>query len=153
MHSVLVAVFGAWGKLAKILTDEQKKQLKEARKRIPGGMPGIGMPGMGMLTRDHLKKLHAPIAYFVGGPTDIATKNAEGDFKAIKDVPVLLASRDVGHWPATFQDKNGGAYGVAAVAWLKWQPKGDKEAAKMFLGDPCGLAADPKWSVQRKNLK
>src|SRR5262249_57997147 len=31
-------------------TDEQKKQLKEARKRMRGGMPGIGMPGM--LTRD-----------------------------------------------------------------------------------------------------
>jgi pimeloyl-ACP methyl ester carboxylesterase len=142
------------GKIAKILTDEQQKQLKEARGSGGPGVPGAGPGGMGFpaVTRDDLKKLHGPLAYFVGGPSDIATKNAEDDFKAIKDLPVLLASRDVGHG-GTFSQPNGGAFAVAGVAWLKWQLKGDKEAGKTFLGDPCGLAADTRWSVQRKNLK
>lgn len=104
------------------------------------------------VTRNDLNKLHAPLVYFVGGPKDIATKNAEDDFEAIKDLPVFFASRDVGHG-GTYAETNGGAFAGVGVAWLKWQLKGDKEAAKMFLGDPAGLAADPKWSVKAKNLK
>ena len=76
----------------------------------------------------------------------------EDDFQAIKDLPVFFASRDVGHG-GTYGETNGGAFAVAGVAWLKWQLKEDKEAAKMFLGDPAGLAADAKWSVKAKNLK
>jgi len=44
-------------------------------------------------------------------------------------------------------------YGAVGVAWLKWQLQEDKEAAKMFLGDPPGLAADKKWTAKSKNLK
>ena len=36
---------------------------------------------------------------------------------------------------------------------LEWQLKEDEEAKKMFVGEPCGLAADPKWKVERKNFK
>jgi hypothetical protein len=104
------------------------------------------------VTRNDLNKLQAPLAYFVGGPKDIATKNAEADFEAIKDLPVFFASRDVGHG-GTYGETNGGAFAAVGVAWLKWQLKGNKEAAKMFLGDPAGLAADPKWPVKAKNLK
>ena len=104
------------------------------------------------VTRDDLNKLKVPLAYVIGGPKDIATKNAEADFESIKELPVFLASREVGHG-GTFAEKNGGAFGVVGVAWLKWQLKGDKEAAKTFLGKTPGLAADTKWSVKAKNLK
>jgi dienelactone hydrolase len=138
--------------------------------RFPGGAPppsipgtpappspprGTPPPGMSFpaVTKEMLKKLHAPIAYFVGGPSDIACQNAADDFARIQRVPVLLANRDVGHYPATFLDPHGGAFAAAGVAWLKWQLKGDKEARKMFVGEPCGLQADPNWTVQRKNLR
>jgi hypothetical protein len=79
-------------------------------------------------------------------------EDMRADFEAIKELPVFLASREVGHG-GTFAEKNGGAFGVVGVAWLKWQLKGDKEAAKTFLGGTPGLAADTKWSVKAKNLK
>jgi hypothetical protein len=104
------------------------------------------------VSREDLDKLHGPLAYFNGGAKDIATPNAEADYQAIKSLPVFFASCDVGHG-GTFGQANGGVYGVVGVAWLKWQLQRDTEAAKMFLGDPPGLAADKKWTVKAKNLK
>jgi hypothetical protein len=103
------------------------------------------------VSREDLNKLHGPLAYFNGGPKDITTPNAEADFKAIKRLPVFSASCDVGHG-GTFGRSNGGVYGMVGVAWLKWQLKGDKEAARLFLGDPSGLSTDTKWTVKAKNL-
>ena len=31
----------------------------------------------------------------------------------------------VGHYPATYPEPHAGDFGEAAVAWLKWQLKGD----------------------------
>jgi len=104
------------------------------------------------VSRDDLNKLKVPLAYVIGGPKDIAAKNAEDDYAAIKELPVFLASSDVGHG-GTFGQKHGGSFGPVGVAWLKWQLKGDKDAAKLFLGDPPGLAAEKAWSVKAKNLK
>ncbi len=116
------------------------------------GVLGGGKSFGPKVSRSDLNKLHGPLAYFNGGPKDIATKNAEADFQAIKSLPVFYASCDVGHG-GTFGRPNGGAYGEVGVAWLKWQLKGDKVAARLFLGDPPGLAADKKWTVRAKNLK
>src|SRR5690349_5578379 len=87
-----------------------------------------GMPGMPAVTKDQLAKLHAPIAYLIGGKSDIAHGNAADDFAKIDSVPVVMANRDVGHYPATFLDPRGGAWGQAASAWLKWHLKGDLTA-------------------------
>lgn len=114
---------------------------------LPGGK-SIGPK----VRRDDLNKLRLPLLYVIGGPKDIAYKNAEDDFAAIKDVPIFLANRDVGHG-GTFSAPNGGPFGQVAVAWLQWQLKANKDAAKHFLGDPPGLANDKKWSVKMKNLK
>jgi dienelactone hydrolase len=104
------------------------------------------------VSREGLNKLKVSLAYFVGGPRDVATPNAEADYKAIKSLPVFYGSCNVGHG-GTYGQENGGAFGKVGVAWLKWQLKGDKEAAKMFLGDPPGLSADKEWTVKAKNLK
>ncbi|HYV39855.1 MAG TPA: hypothetical protein VE988_29465 [Gemmataceae bacterium] len=119
-------------------------------RNVNAGQAKMAMPA---LSRDLLKKLHAPIAYINGGTKDTASKYALADFPEIEKVPVLLASQEVGHYPATFRQPHGGAFAVAGVAWLQWQLKGDQKAAKMFTGDNPGLAADPKWKVERKNIK
>jgi dienelactone hydrolase len=116
------------------------------------GGPG-GMPGMPAVTKDQLAKLHGPIAYIIGGKSDIAHDNAADDFAKIESVPVVMANRDVGHYPATFLDPRGGAWGEAASAWLKWQLKGDQTAAKMFTGAKCGLCSDPKWTIDKKKIQ
>ena len=65
---------------------------------------------------------------------------------------MLFGSQDVGHYPATFRQPNGGAWGVAAVAWLKWHLQGDQEAARAFKGENCGLCSDPAWTIRGKRL-
>jgi len=135
----------------------------------PGGgeAPRMSMPDV---QKSDLKNLHAPVIYLVGGKTDIATANAEDDFTHIEKIPVFLASYDfsdspkttetssagmnigIGHYPATYLEPHGGDFGVAAVAWLKWQLKGDPHAANMFRGNPCGLEKNSKWTVSKKNI-
>lgn len=114
--------------------------------------------------KSDLQKLHSSIAYFVGGESDNATKNAADDFSLINHVPVVFAVYDFsdrkepapwgayGHYPATYRDPNGGDFAIAGVAWLKWQLKNDKEAAKMFTGSNPGLLNNKHWTLQKKNI-
>ncbi|MCF0185376.1 MAG: hypothetical protein HUJ98_02675 [Bacteroidaceae bacterium] len=102
-----------------------------------------------------LEKLHTPIAYFVGD-TDMARPNATGDYDVLEKLgtkqPVLLAVRHIegdAHG-GTFRETNGGAFGVAAVAWLDWHTKGKQEASRMFSGPFASISQDPEWVEVRK---
>jgi hypothetical protein len=110
-----------------------------------------GMPGMPALTKDQLLKLHTPTLYVLGGEKDIAYNNGMDDFKRIDHVPVFVANMDVGHG-GTYRQYHGGEFAKVAVAWYKWQLKGDKTAGEMFRGDPAGLAKDSKWTVAKKKM-
>ncbi len=112
---------------------------------------GGGMSGMPALTKDHLAKLHTPTLYLLGGEKDIAYKNGMDDFSRINHVPVFVANMDVGHG-GTYSQPHGGEFAKVATAWFKWQLKGDKEAAKMFTGNPCQLSKSTVWKVEKKNL-
>jgi hypothetical protein len=57
----------------------------------------------------------------------------------------------VGHG-GTFQEPNGGAAASVAVSWLDWQLRGDATAARLFVGEDCGLCRDAKWTYQRRNF-
>ena len=111
-----------------------------------------GFPGMPALTKDHLKKIHTPTIYMLGGETDIAYDNGMDDFKRIDHVPVFVANMDVGHG-GTYRQPHGGEFAKVATAWYKWQLKGDEEAGKMFTGNPPGLASSELWTVDKKNMK
>lgn len=99
-------------------------------------------------------RLHVPIAYFVGG-TDMARPNATDDYPYINDVPCVLAVREIegdAHG-GTFREEKGGAFGVAAVAWLDWQLKGRKDAAAKFTGPDNLFDSDSLWiEYQHKNI-
>ena len=109
------------------------------------------MGGMPNLTKDQLGKLHTPIIYILGGQRDIAYTNGMDDFHRINNLPVFAANLDVGHG-GTYSRPHGGDFSKVATAWLQWQLKGDKEAAKMFEGDPCGVAKMEGWKVEKKNI-
>lgn len=109
------------------------------------------MGGMPALTKEHLKKVHTPIIYLLGGESDIAYANGMDDFKQINHVPTFVANMNVGHG-GTYMQPHGGEFAKVATAWYLWQLKGDKEAAKMFAGNPAGLAANPNWKVDKKNI-
>ncbi len=102
--------------------------------------------------KDTLKKLHTPVLYLQGGPTDIAYENGMDDFRRIDHVPAVMANLDVGHG-GTFMEPEGGRAAQAAVAWLEWQLRGDEKAKQWFVGEQCGLCADEHWTIERKNLQ
>src|SRR5208282_2005966 len=94
---------------------------KLARRYNPNATPmTITMPASDTAQSDPLSKLHGPIAYINGGPSDLAFSRAKADLDDIKGIPVLLAYQDVGHYPATYREPNGGAFAVAVTAWLEW---------------------------------
>ncbi|CAM3642169.1 alpha/beta hydrolase [Mucilaginibacter galii] len=113
--------------------------------------PGTAMPGMPALTKDQLTKLHTPTLYILGGEKDIAYKNGMDDYRLINNVPVFVANLDVGHG-GTYGMPHGGEFGKVATAWYEWQLKGDKQAGKLFTGNPPGLANDSKWTVEKKKM-
>lgn len=116
------------------------------------GDPGAGMGGMPKLAKDHLEKLHTPVIYILGGEKDIAYKNGMDDYGRINKLPVFAANLNVGHG-GTYSQPHGGDFAKVATAWLQWQLKGDKEAATMFEGEPCGVAKMPGWKVEKKNIR
>lgn len=98
-----------------------------------------------------LKTLHTPILYVLGGKGDVAWPNGTDDYAKITHVPAVLVDGDVGHG-GTFRQRNGGEVAGFALAWLNWQLRGDKQAAKLFEGTDCGLCKSTKWRIEKKGL-
>ena len=113
---------------------------------------GVSMPEIDF-SKDDLQDIHGPILY-ITGTKDIALENAKDDFSRITKVPAFLAIKSgAEHHDATYQEPNAGDYGVYGTAWLKWQLKGDKEAARVFSGKDCVFCKDTRWSVQKKSIE
>ena len=113
--------------------------------------PSTAVPGMPMPAKEKLNQIHTPVMYLLGGPEDIAHDNGMDDFSRINHVPAFAANYPVGHG-GTYSQFHGGEFAVIATAWLKWQLKGDPEAAKMFQGNPCGVALREGWTADKKNI-
>lgn len=79
---------------------------------------GTFMDRMTSASKDSLKTLHSPIAYFIAWPTNVAYPNAEDDFKRIEEVPVLKANINTVH-AGTFAHPGGGWFAEVASGWLK----------------------------------
>ena len=98
-----------------------------------------------------LRRLTKPIAYFIGGPSDIAYPNAMDDWgKLPAGLPAFMGNLNVGHG-ATYDQPNGGEFGRVATLYFKWRLKGDTAAGANFVGPNCGLCRT-QWTVQQKNL-
>jgi dienelactone hydrolase len=108
--------------------------------------PSIGME---MISKDALKKLHAPIAYFTGDEqNDVAFPNGGDDFERVNNVPVLRAWRDGLPHIGTYREPNGGELGKVAVAFLEWKLRGDKKARQRFEA-----TMTPAWHVSKKKFE
>lgn len=113
--------------------------------RANSGLSGV------RIGKDDLRKLHTPVAYFIGGPGDIAYPNAADDVARIKHVPVFHANLPVGHG-GTFALANGGEWARLGTAWLDWRLKYNRRAAGWFTGVRCGLCIARDWTIVRKNF-
>jgi hypothetical protein len=100
--------------------------------------------------------LHSPVIIVTGGESDIAYANGKRDFETMPaKIPVFYGVLpSVGHG-GTYNQDNGGAFGVAAVAWLKWQLMNDTSAKGKgyFVGPNCGICGDKSWQVASKGLQ
>lgn len=103
------------------------------------------------IAKADLARLHTPVAYVLGGPSDIAYPNGMDDFERIDHVPVMAASLDVGHG-GTLNRAAGGEWALVGAAWLDWQLKQDSTAGHFFTGPDCRLCVLPEWTIRRKNF-
>jgi dienelactone hydrolase len=99
--------------------------------------------------------IHGSVIIVTGGESDIAYANGKRDFEVMPArVPVFYGVLpSVGHG-GTYNQDNGGPFGVVAVAWLKWQLLGDTSAAGRgyFVGEGCGICKDSSWQVSSRAL-
>ncbi|KAK4168004.1 hypothetical protein QBC43DRAFT_297243 [Cladorrhinum sp. PSN259] len=98
-----------------------------------------------------VKTLEKPVFYFLGGESDIAYANGERDYKLLPaGVPSWKGNLNVGHG-GTYSDKDGGKFGVAAVAYFDWLLRGNATASKFFTDGTDAEKAG--WKVESKNLE
>lgn len=103
-------------------------------------------------TKKDLAFIHTPTLYINGDKIDPAMVNAADDVARLNQVPVFFGSRHGSGHSGTYSHANGGEFANIAVAWLRWQLKGDKKSAQMFVGADCSLCRNPDWTIQRKGL-
>ena len=125
-----------------------------ASRAVAGGPPAPGGIPVPDVKPEMLTTLRVPIAYFMGGQRDMLYTPATGDIDRYEAAPLFWASTDISGdaHAGTFREMNGGKFGVVGIAWLKWQLKGDQNAAKMFKGASCGLCVDPQWEIHKKRI-
>ena len=118
----------------------------------------VGIWNSGLLQPDEkiFAGLHSSVIIVTGGETDIAYANGKRDFETMPArVPVFYGVHpSVGHG-GTYNQDNGGPFGTAAVAWLKWQLLNDASAAGKgyFIGNNCGLCGNAQWKISSRSLR
>jgi hypothetical protein len=118
----------------------------------------VGIWNSGLIQPDEkiFAGLHSPVIIVTGGESDIAYANGKRDFETLPaKIPVFYGVYpSVGHG-GTYNEDNGGAFGVAAVAWLKWQLLNDTsvKGKGYFVGANCGICGDAKWQVTGRGLR
>ena len=117
---------------------------------------GIWNSGLFEADDDLYNAINGSVIIVTGGESDIAYANGKRDFEDLPaSVPVFYGVYpSVGHG-GTYNLDNGGPFGVAAVAWLKWQLLGDTsaEGRGYFVGSDCGICRDSNWEVDSRSLR
>lgn len=114
----------------------------------------VGLFNSGLVFRPErllrqVRGLTVPVFFVVGGPADLAHRNAEMDYDLLpEDLPAWLGNLDVGHMGTFYDDEQGGWFGRAAIDWLNAVMKGDEAAKRRMLQ---GYERDG-WKVRSKNL-
>lgn len=114
----------------------------------------VGLFNSGLLFRNSetiplVKGLRVPVFYFIGGPADVAYKNAELDWDTLpEDLTAWSGNLDVGHMGTFYDDETGGKFGQAALNWLDAMVKGDNEAKRRMIED----CESQGWKTKSRNL-
>ena len=117
-----------------------------------GQAQGKGGAG-GQPNPDALTKIHVPVLLLNGGEPDFLMGASEQTFELLNNVPAFYGARHNGGHSATYFHPGGGEFANVASNWLLYSFKGDKNAAKMFVGKDCGLCTNSNWDVKSKGIK
>jgi dienelactone hydrolase len=99
-----------------------------------------------------LTALHGPVLLINGHERDFLMASSRATFDAIETLPAFYGARHGAGHTATVDHPGGGEWANVASDWAKWQLKGDKTAAKMFVGKTCGLCTNENWVTDSKGL-
>lgn len=117
---------------------------------FPAGSPPLA--GTGDANRQSLARLRGPTLWLSGDPSDVAHKNAAGDFETVQAVPTVWAwHTGTGH-SEHFREPRGGLFVPVVSDWLDWQLKGRKGKAAVFAGTDCTLCSSEGWHVSTKGF-
>ena len=108
-------------------------------------------PAFGGYGRDRLADLHSPVLLVHGGPDDVAYRNSIDNHRLLTVPAVLAGHESVGHSGLVSGEEATTGWQIAAD-WFDFALRGDRRAGATFLGDDCGLCAEPGWTVESKGL-
>jgi dienelactone hydrolase len=119
----------------------------------------VGIWNSGLFPDDGNAKIyagiHGSVIIVTGGESDVAYPNGKRDFEVMPArIPVFYGVYPaIGHG-GTYNQDNGGPFGIVAVAWLKWQLQGDTSATGRgyFTGNDCGICKDESWQIGSRAL-
>ncbi|HUG73619.1 MAG TPA: hypothetical protein VMK82_09365 [Steroidobacteraceae bacterium] len=100
-----------------------------------------------------LAPLHGPVLLINGHERDFMMAPSKATFDAIANLPTFYGARHGAGHTATAYHAGGGEFANVASNWVRWQFKGDREAAKMFVGAQCALCTNPTWDTAAKRLE
>jgi dienelactone hydrolase len=100
-----------------------------------------------------LASLHGPVLLINGHERDFLMASSKATFDALDKLPTFYGARHGAGHTATVDHPGGGEWANVASNWVRWQLKGDKTAAKMFVGKDCSLCKDSNWDTQSKRLE
>ncbi|KAL2863354.1 alpha/beta hydrolase family protein [Aspergillus lucknowensis] len=118
----------------------------DAQENLPKGMI-IEEPSV-------IHEVKKPVFWWLGGSEDVAQSAGTADYHNLTRVPKWIGNYPVGH-SGTYQEPDGGEFGVAAVNWLRWVLKGDKQASKFFRSggaERAGWVETESWGLERLDL-
>lgn len=126
------------------------------REEIAPRIKTVGLFNSGLIFRTsstvaQVKGLDVPVFYVIGGPADVAYKNAQQDFEKLlpRDLPAWLGNLDVGHMGTFYDnDEHGGRFARVALDWLDAMLNGNEAAMRNLLEGYGGEG----WDVHYRNL-
>jgi hypothetical protein len=116
------------------------------------GTIGVFNAGLTPAQLGMLAKLHGPVLLINGHERDFMFGPSKATYDAIDQLPAFYGSRHGAGHTATAYHPGGGEFANVASAWVKWQFKKSKKAARMFTGTKCGLCTNANWDAEGKRL-
>jgi len=117
---------------------------------------GITSSGSLGATSAFYASVHTPVLIILGGESDIAYPNGQGDYKNLSpktNIPVMLFSKNINHG-GDLGARNGGDFTKIHLSWLNWWTKNDTSTTGKgrLVGAGCTYCSDSAWEVKSANL-